>query len=131
MPRSSSYEIKKYWYSKKLFIDKYVSRCILDREYEIRSRDTVKIISESQKDRYSFARYVRALSYSRPRYETKAKRNPILHCHGRCRRKGTFTLHRRREKIALNGTTTRMGFLLARARRLIHRLAGFTLLTCT
>lgn len=56
--------------------------------------------------------------YSRPRYETKTKENPILHCHGQYHRKDTFTLHRHRERIALNGTTTRMA-PSARARRLV------------
>lgn len=71
-----------------------------------------------------FARYVRALLYSRPRYETKTKENPILHCQDQYHRKDTFTLHRHRERIALNGRTTRMEILRsAKARRLlVHRL---------
>lgn len=70
-------------------------------------------------------RTCKALSYSRPRYETKkTKENPILHCHGQYHRKDTFTLHRHRERIALNGTTRMASSARQRddARRLVHRL---------
>lgn len=43
----------------------------------------------------------------RPRYETKTKESPILHCHDQYHRKDTFTLHRHRESIALNGSKRR------------------------
>lgn len=52
------------------------------------------------------ARYVRALSYSRPRYETKTKKNPILHCHDEgVIAKVPSPLYRRRERIASSETT--------------------------
>lgn len=90
--------------------------------FEFRKRNRAS--STNEKIVTLSARYVRALLYSRPRYETKTKENPILHCHGQYHRKDTFTLHRHRERIALNGKTTRMEISRsAKARRLlVHRL---------
>lgn len=114
-------------FEKLLVCKKSVSRCVFNGEYEERSR--VKIIPRRS---LLFARYIRALSCNRPRYERKTKRNPhpSLSWSGVVTRVPShFTVVARRSRST--GRQTRMGFLLARVRRSVDRLAGLTLLTCT
>jgi len=82
-------------------------RRILDRAiFECERRSPLESSTNAAGKPLLPARYVRALSYSRPRYETKTKKNPILHCHDEgVIAKVPSPLYRRRERIASSETT--------------------------
>lgn len=78
--RIHRYKIKNISISKNLsYIPQSRSNDIWIRK---KNRATSLASSTNEETVTLFARYVRALLYSRPRYETKTEENPILHCHG-------------------------------------------------
>lgn len=85
------------------------------------SRNAVCIINEWE-NRYSLCTIRTCTFVQSPAvWNKEGESHPSLSWPVSSKQRYTFTLHRHRERIALNGTTTRMASS-ARARRLVHRL---------